>query len=48
VIPCAKLSNLDERWGILSIGLRSVLKERGGGGVCNQVKRQNKVSRFLP
>jgi hypothetical protein len=27
VIPCAKLSNLDERWGILSIGMRSVLKE---------------------
>jgi hypothetical protein len=27
VIPCAKLSNLDERWGILSIELRVVLKE---------------------
>jgi hypothetical protein len=48
VIPCAKLSNLDERWGILSIGLRECVERRRGGGVCNQVKRQNKVSRFLP
>jgi hypothetical protein len=26
VIPCAKLSNLDERWGILSIGLRECVE----------------------